>query len=101
MARNLGRYAAPIALVAVIVTTVVVVRAGLATTPHSAPAHHADRSAVTLHAPPRKVFYVIQAGDTLSKISVQTGVSIPTLEALNRSVDPNALQTGQRLRLRR
>jgi LysM domain-containing protein len=100
MARNVRRYAAPIALVAVIVATVLVVRAGLDATPHAAPAHRADRAVLNVHAPPRQRFYVIRAGDTLSTISVKTGVSVPALETLNPSVDPNALQTGQRLRLR-
>jgi spore germination protein YaaH len=101
MARNVGRYVAPIALVAVIVATVLVIRAGLDATAHTAPAHHADRAVLNVHAPPRRRFYVIRPGDTLSTISVKTGVSVPTLETLNSSVDPNALQTGQRLRLRR
>jgi nucleoid-associated protein YgaU len=101
MASNVGRYVAPIALVAVIVATVLVIRAGLDTTPHAAPAHRADRAVLNVHAPPRRRLYIVRAGDTLSTISVKTGVSVPTLEALNPSVDPNALQTGQRLRLRR
>ncbi len=102
VARNVGRYVAPIALIAVIVATVVVINAGLATTHHSGSIpRHAARSVLSVHAPPRKLFYVIQSGDSLSTISVKTGVSVPTLEALNPSVDPNALQTGQRLRLGR
>jgi spore germination protein YaaH len=100
MARNVGRYMAPIALVAVIVATVLVIRAGLDTTPHTAVAHTVDSAVLNVHAPPRRRFYVIRPGDTLSTISVKTGVSVPTLENLNPSVDPNALQTGQRLRLR-
>ncbi|MGA2930053.1 MAG: LysM domain-containing protein [Solirubrobacteraceae bacterium] len=43
----------------------------------------------------------MRAGDSLSTISVKTGVSIATLESLNPNVDPAALQTGQLLRLRR
>jgi Tfp pilus assembly protein FimV len=100
MARNVGRYVAPIALVAVIVATVFVIGAGLDSTPHTAPAH-ADRAVLNVHAPPHRRFYVIRPGDTLSTISVKTSVSVAALETLNPSVDPNALQTGQRLRLRR
>ena len=103
VARNVGRYLAPIALVAVIVATVVVVSDGLEhQRKHRASARPLPSAAVlTVHAPPRKLFYVIQSGDSLSTISVKTGVSVPTLEALNPSVNPNALQTGERLRLRR
>ena len=101
VARNVGRYLAPIALVAVVVATVVVVSDGLGTTQHRAAARGAVGGVLTVHAPPRKLFYVIQSGDSLSTISVKTGVSVPTLEALNPSVNPNALQAGARLRLRR
>ncbi len=45
-------------------------------------------------------FYTVQAGDSLSTISVKTGVPVATLESLNPGVDPGALQTGQLLRLR-
>ena len=101
MARKLGRYLAPIALVAVIAATLLVVRAGLSHSRHSVDSGRRDHTVASVHAAPRKVFYVIRAGDSLSTISVKSGVSVPTLEALNPAVDPNALQTGQRLRLRR
>ncbi|MGZ4194586.1 MAG: LysM peptidoglycan-binding domain-containing protein [Solirubrobacteraceae bacterium] len=48
-------------------------------------------------------FYIVRSGDTLSKISSRLHVSVAQLTDLNRSLslDPNSLQTGQRLRLRR
>jgi LysM repeat protein len=101
MARKLGRYLAPIALVAVIVATLLVVQAGLSHSHHGTSSRRPDHTVASVHTAPRKVFYVIKAGDSLSTISVKTGVSVPTLEALNPAIDPNALQTGQRLRLRR
>jgi spore germination protein YaaH len=100
VARNRGRYLAPIALVAVIVATVLVIRAGLGTTHHGASLQNANRLPVTRRGTTNKRFYVVQAGDSLTAISVKTGVSVTTLESLNPSADPNALQTGQRLRLR-
>jgi nucleoid-associated protein YgaU len=100
-ARKPGRYLAPLALVAVIVATALVVRAGTQHTPHATTSTPPARLPSTRRARPRKTFYVIRAGDSLSGISVKTGVPVATLEALNPSVDPNALQTGQRLRLRR
>ncbi len=45
--------------------------------------------------------YVVKSGDSLSAISAKTGVAVATLESLNPGVDPNALQTGQRLTLRK
>jgi len=90
---------APIALAAVIAGTYVIVHKGLTSksspTTHRA-THHRARGKYA-----RKKFYVIQGGDSMTSISSKTGVALPTLEALNPSVDPNALQTGQRLRLRR
>ena len=45
--------------------------------------------------------YVVKPGDSLSTISVKTGVSVATLESLNPRADPNALQAGERLTLRK
>ena len=42
----------------------------------------------------------MQDGDSLSRISVKTGIPIATLESLNANVDPGALQAGRLLRLR-
>ena len=71
--------------------------------------HKAQVSATTtpLTRPQRKStsteakFYVVQPGDTLERIAAKTGISVATLERSIRRLDPNALQTGQRLRLRR
>jgi LysM repeat protein len=99
-ARKPARYLAPLALVAVIVATAVVVLAGTSKTHHAAATSSAARLSSTRRAVPHKRFYVIRPGDSLSTISVKTGVSVPTLEALNPSVNPDALQAGHRLRLR-
>jgi LysM repeat protein len=44
--------------------------------------------------------YVVKPGDNLSTIAEETGVSVERLQQLNPDVDPQALTTGQRLRLR-
>jgi len=101
VARNPGRYLAPIALAAVIAAIVLVVQGGLGTTQHHAALpRSAPRAVVSRHAHAIKTFYVVQSGDSLSVISVKTGITVATLESLNPGVNPNALQTGQRLRLR-
>ncbi len=46
-------------------------------------------------------FYTVKSGNTLSGIAAQTGVPVTTIENLNPGLNPSALQTGQRLRLRR
>jgi teichoic acid transport system ATP-binding protein len=44
--------------------------------------------------------YVVQAGDTLGGIAEKTGVSVEALQELNPNVDPQALTSGQRLKLK-
>ena len=101
-ARRTGRFLALLALVAVIVVTALVVRAGVKTTHHTVAPTGPTLPASHQRVHPKKRFYVIRPGDTLSTISVKTGVPVAQLEALNHSLaaDPNALQTGQTLRLR-
>jgi len=43
--------------------------------------------------------YTVKAGDVLSVISDETGVSIPDLMRLNPGLDARALQVGRKLRL--
>ena len=44
--------------------------------------------------------YVVQTGDTLGGISAETGVSVERLQELNPNLDPQALVSGQRLKLK-
>lgn len=99
-ARKPGRYLAPLALIAVIVATALVVKAGTGGT-HRASATPPQRLPTTHRVHPHKRFYVIRPGDSLSSISLKTGISMTELQALNPAIDPNALQTGSKLRLRR
>lgn len=97
--RNPARYLAPVALVAVIVAVVLVTNGALGNH-HAVPAHRVRQRVASHPTDAQTSFYVIRAGDSLSSISVKTGLSISKLEILNPSIDPSALQTGQRLRLR-
>jgi LysM repeat protein len=96
-----ARIAAPLALVAAAVSIAIVI-ASSQTGGHSAtvrlnrPAAHR-----TVHRKPRPHTVVVRSGDTLSAIATRTGVAVETLQSLNPSVDPQALQTGQRLKLTR
>jgi LysM repeat protein len=98
------RLLAPIAIIAVAVSVYLVV--------HGAVDHHhtvtQTRSGVSAakhhhkHKHSRKPkYYTVTPGDTLSGIATRTGVSLAVLEQLNPNISPNALQTGERLRLRR
>jgi LysM repeat protein len=91
-----------------IVLVVVVIGAILIVTNHTGGDDSATQSAhVGKHAPRARgkyanaTFYTVQPGDNLTAIAAKTGVPILTLEQLNPSLDPNSLQTGEKLRLRR
>ena len=97
-ARSPLRLLAPIAIVVVLVGVVVVVVG-------SSDGGSGDKgSARTATAPaktaPRKRTYRVKQGDTLTAISDKTGVSTARLVALNPGLDPQALQPGDRLKLR-
>lgn len=102
--RNPARYLAPLALAVSITGTYLIVHATLSakssTARQTATISQRDRTGKSGHTSAPKKFYTVQAGDSLSAISVKTGVPIATLENLNPNVDPGALQTGQLLRLR-
>jgi LysM repeat protein len=100
VARNRGRFIAPIAILIVIAAAVLIIQGDLGSK-QRARARANDISGL-VHRRNKKAatFYVVKSGDSLSGISVKTGVSVPRLESLNPGVDPAALRTGQRLRLR-
>jgi Tfp pilus assembly protein FimV len=61
----------------------------------------ADQRERTTTAPrPRRTFYTVKVGDTLGGIAETTGVPVETLLELNPELDPQALVSGQRIRLR-
>src|SRR5947209_3235302 len=103
VARNRARYLAPIALIAAVTAAYLVVHGSLPS------AHSTTHPRVVLptkttrgiRPKPAPTVYVVQAGDSLSSISDKTGISVAELEALNPGIDPNALQTGHRLILRK
>jgi LysM repeat protein len=45
-------------------------------------------------------FYTVKTGDTLGGIAETVGVSITRLQELNPELDPQALVSGQKIRLR-
>lgn len=49
---------------------------------------------------PKQASYEVQGGDTLTGIAQKTGVSVDRIESLNPELDPQALQAGQKLKLR-
>jgi LysM repeat protein len=61
-------------------------------------ANRGDNGSQNQGGPPR--FYVVQPGDTLTAIAEETGVSLERIQDLNPNLDPQILNSGERLRLR-
>jgi LysM repeat protein len=101
VARNRGRYLAPIAIAIVIAAAVLIIQGETGSKHHARP--RVNEISGLVHRGNKKAasFYVVRSGDSLSSISVRTGVPVASLESLNPGVDPAALQAGQRLRLHR
>jgi LysM repeat protein len=98
--RSHARYLAPLALVAFVLATIVVV----STTGGGGSSKSNSAATAAKHpAAPgtNKKFYRVKPGDLLSEISQRTGVDIGSIIKLNPNVDPQALQAGQLIRVRR
>jgi len=53
----------------------------------------------TVRGSKRKRTYVVKSGDTLSAISIKTGVPLQTIQRLNPKLDADTLRAGQKVRL--
>lgn len=51
-------------------------------------------------APRRPATYTVKTGDTLGAIAEKTGLDVETLQNLNPELDPQALVSGQKIKLR-
>jgi LysM repeat protein len=100
------RFLAPIALVAFAVALYVVVKdarepAGRSSsdTPARTSSTPAKENAAKKSAKTKRRVYTVKQGDTASAIAAKTGVSIETMQKLNKNFDPQTLAPGQRIRL--
>jgi LysM repeat protein len=110
---NPARLLAPLALVAAALSIYLVVRSELSGGAEPATTRPAatttERTTTTSRSgggsgrssSRRSRTYTVRAGDVLSTIAERTGVPLSRLEELNPDVDPQALRTGQKLKLRR
>ena len=105
-----ARLLAPISLVAFVFALIVVV--GSSDTPDGS-GDGRDRSqqrqgeanaGQTTDEPPAPrvpdEFYTVKTGDTLAAIALTVGVPVERLQELNPDLDPQALVSGQKIRLR-
>ena len=100
------RFLAPIALVAFAVALYAVVKdarapAGKSSsdTPAQASSTPSRQSAAKKSATKKRRVYTVKKGDTASAIAEKTGVSIETMQKLNKHFNPQTLAPGQRIRL--
>jgi LysM repeat protein len=104
--RSPARWLAPVALVTCAVAVYAVVdntllkddsaSTGSGTTQRSTPTTSTNRKTSTTK---HRRSYRVKAGDTLSAISIKTGVSLDTIERLNPKLDADTLHAGQKVRL--
>ena len=103
-----AHYGAPVAFLAAVTAAVLLVHAALGrhhstTTTVSTTAQHVT---TTSAKPPRrhgggaKRFYTVQSGDTFGSIAAREGITVEQLQSLNPGVSSNALQVGQKLRIK-
>jgi LysM repeat protein len=107
--RRIGRWLAPVALITCAVAVYAVVDNTLlendsASSTSASPQHTATTKTTSkknAKAHKRRRAYVVKSGDTLSAISIKTGVSMTTIQRLNPKLEADTLHAGQRVRLSR
>jgi LysM repeat protein len=101
-----ARVLAPIALAvcAVAVLVVIVSTAGgggdsASTAVRESSSTGTSKTETAARKTPQRSTYTVKTGDTLGAIAVETGVPVETLQELNPALDPQALATGQKIKL--
>ena len=107
--RSLGRWLAPVALITCAVAVYAVVDNTLlkddGTTKGNESTERTTSTKTTsgkaAKKSKRRRAYTVKSGDTLSAISIKTGVSLATIQRLNPKLEADTLHAGQRVRLSR
>ena len=97
------RYGAPAAFLLAVTIGVLLVRSGLETKSTTPVTTTVPTSVSTQTGPvPKRQrrFYHLRAGETLSDVALRFNTTVDALLVLNPHVDPNALEVGQRIRVR-
>jgi LysM repeat protein len=107
--RRIGRWLAPVALITCAVAVYAVVdntllkddstSSGNASTQQTTSKKTTSKKGAKTRK--RRRAYVVKSGDTLSAISIKTGVSMLTIKRLNPKIQADTLHAGQRVRLSR
>jgi LysM repeat protein len=103
--RTPARWLAPLALVTVAVAVYAVVDNTLLKDDSSGTNTTTQQTTTTKTTASKKKkhrkMYTVKSGDTLSAISIKTGVSLATIQRLNPKLDADTLHAGQHVRLAR
>ena len=106
--RRIGRWLAPVALITCAVAVYAVVDNTLLKNDSASSSSTGPQQTTTkttskkgTKARKRRRAYVVKSGDTLSAISIKTGVSMTTIQRLNPKLQADTLHAGQRVRLSR
>jgi LysM repeat protein len=106
--RSIGRWLAPVALITCAVAVYVVVDNTLLKNDSASNSNGTTQTTTTKSTSKksakghkRRRAYVVKSGDTLSAISIKTGVSMTTIQRLNPKLQADTLHAGQRVRLSR
>jgi len=110
--RRLARYAAPVAFLLGVTIAVLLVRSGLGggpkpatalgpvTHPSTAQVAPATTGSASSSTTAGTLYYTVRKGDTFGSIAAKEGTTVAELERLNPGVSSNALQVGQKLRVK-
>jgi LysM repeat protein len=104
-ARSPLRLLAPLALVVVAIAVVGVLLSSDSGGGDESGRPSAGRTTTAARTQPKRTratraTYTVKTGDTLGGISEKTGVPIDRLQELNPNLDPQALVSGQKIKLR-
>lgn len=110
--RSRLRALAPLALVAFVIAVVLVVAGSKSGGSQNAPTKATDTSTSQSRTAPKKktttttkrkppaTTYTVKTGDNLGSIAEKTRVPVDKLRELNPDLDPQALVTGQKIKLK-
>ena len=104
--RSIGRWLAPVALITCAVAVYAVVdntllKEASASQGATSTQSTTNKTSKAAKKSKRRRAYVVKSGDTLSAISIKTGVTLTTIKRLNPKLDADTLHAGQRVRLSR
>src|SRR5512133_4267263 len=101
--RRIGRWLAPVALITCAVAVYAVVDNTLLKNDGASSSNGSTQQTTTKSTSKksakgrkRRRAYIVKSGDTLSAISIKTGVSMTTIQRLNPKLQADTLHAGQR-----